>query len=252
PLDERFLKPLEAAVQRVTTIKPAKKRANAMSSDSRGTVLRQIEREIANLDRWQKRAAIESSDGPQRIRGLAGSGKTIVLAQKAAYFHAQYPDWIIAVTFQTRSLFQQFKDLIRRFSFEHINDEPDWTKLRVLHAWGSSDRDGVYTEIASGAGLVRRDFNYGQAMFGRDDAFSGVCAEILSATANMKVVPIYDAVLIDEAQDLPPSFFQLVYRFTHAPKRIVWAYDELQKLSESGMPSTDELFGKDESHRPRV
>jgi Resolvase, N terminal domain len=40
-----------------------------------------IEREIANLDRWQKRAAIETPKGPQRIRGLACSGKTIVLAQ---------------------------------------------------------------------------------------------------------------------------------------------------------------------------
>lgn len=50
-------------------------------------------------------------------------------------------------------------------------------------------------------------------------------------------------MLIDEAQDLPPEFFRLVYLFTKGPKRIVWAYDELQKLSESAMPSTEELFG---------
>src|SRR5262249_59142237 len=54
------------------------------------------------LDRWQKRGAIESPDGPQRIRGLAGSGKTVILALKAAYFHALHPDWRIALTFQTR------------------------------------------------------------------------------------------------------------------------------------------------------
>jgi superfamily I DNA and RNA helicase len=43
-----------------------------------------------------------------------------------------------------------------------------------------------------------------------------------------------------------------VYSLTKSPKRIVWAYDELQKLSESNMPSTEELFGKDESGNARV
>lgn len=46
-----------------------------------------------------KKAAFEIPEGPQRIRGLAGSGKTIVLALKAAYLHTQYPDMKIAVTF---------------------------------------------------------------------------------------------------------------------------------------------------------
>ena len=36
----------------------------------------------------QGRAVIETVEGVQRIRGLAGSGKTIVLALKAAYLHA--------------------------------------------------------------------------------------------------------------------------------------------------------------------
>lgn len=252
PLDERFLRPLEAAVQHVTTIKPTKKRANVSTPNSRGAVLKEIERHIANLDRWQKEAAIESPEGPQRIRGLAGSGKTIVLAQKAAYFHAQYPEWTIAVTFWTRSLHQQFKDLIRRFSYEHTNDEPDWTKLRILHAWGANNRDGIYGDIVNSCGLPRRDFVYAKATFGWDNAFSGVCGEALSGTVDTKHPPLFDAVLIDEAQDLPPSFFQLVYRFTKTPKRIVWAFDELQKLSEAGMPSTKELFGTNESGVPRI
>lgn len=252
PLDDGFWKPLQAALQRVTTIKPVKKRAKVTRATSRGAILKQIEQEIANLDQWQKRAAIESPDGPQRIRGLAGSGKTVVLALKAAYLHAQHPEWTIAVTFQTRSLYQQFEDLIRRFSFEHVNDEPDWQNLRVIHAWGSRDRDGLYTEIAKHCQITPRDFLYGKTRFGMGDAFRGVCAELLSATANTAVEPLYDAVLIDEAQDLPPPFFQLVYRFTRPPKRVVWAYDELQKLSEAGMATVDELFGTDNRGDPLV
>lgn len=252
PIPTRFIRPLHAALQRVTTIKPVKKREKVSRPESRGAALKRIETEIANLDQWQKRAAIESPEGPQRIRGLAGSGKTVVLALKAAYLHGLYPDWIIAVTFHSRSLYQQFRDLIRRFCYDTLNEEPNWQNLRVIHAWGSSDRDGVYTEIARRTGHTPRDFLYGKSRFGMNEAFLGVCTELLSATEESLVEPIYDAVLVDEAQDLPLPFFRLIYRFTRNPKRIIWAYDELQILSESVMPPTSELFGNDENGDPRV
>lgn len=242
---------LQAALQRVTTIKPAKKRGAARTPQSRGSVLKEIEKGIANLDRWQKRAAIETPEGPQRVRGLAGSGKTVVLALKAAYLHAQHPEWRIAVTFQSRSLYEQFEDLITRFSFEHSNDAPDFEQLQILHAWGSSSRAGLYTTLARAANEPVRDWNYGSATFGRDDAFRGVCAELLAATTESDA-PVFDAVLIDEAQDLPVEFFRLVHRFTATPKRIVWAFDELQNLSEVAMPPTAELFGVDPDGVPLV
>jgi hypothetical protein len=60
-----------------------------------------------------------------------------------------------------------------------------------------------------------------------------VCRELLEI----------DAVLISEAQDLPPEFFQLVNLFTRNPERIVWACGEMQKLSRSTKADTGELFG---------
>ncbi len=251
-IDDQYYRPLEAALQRVSTIKPRKRRLKATTPQSRGSILKEMEKEIANLDKAQKQAAIETPEGPQRLRGLAGSGKTIVLALKAAYLHARHPDWTIVVTFQTRSLYQQFRDLIRRFSFEQINDEPDWQNLRILHAWGGSGQEGVYSQLAQNFGMDARDYLYGRERFGRDDAFQGVCSELVSAVNANPVDPIYDAVLIDEAQDLPPAFFQLIHRFTRSPKRIVWAYDDLQRLSEASMPSLEELFGKDQHGDPLV
>ena len=252
PIEEKLLRPLQAALQRVSTIRATKRRSNLSSSDSKGAAIKRIESEIANLDQWQKRAAIECPDGPQRIRGLAGSGKTIVLALKAAYLHAENPDWIIGVTFSSRSLYQQFEDLVRRFSFEHSNNEPNWENLRILHAWGGRDRDGLYRQFAIHCGVIFRNFLYGRSTYGRDRAFDGVCTEFLSATASSSPDPMFDAVLVDEAQDLPPSFFQMVYKMTREPKRIVWAYDELQSLSEVGMSTVDELFGNDISGQPLV
>jgi superfamily I DNA and RNA helicase len=243
PITPEIERGVQAALQRVSTIKPVKKREGVQNPASRGATLKEIERGIANLDQWQKAAAIESPEGPQRIRGLAGSGKTIVLALKAAYWHSQHPDWRIALTFHSRALYQQMADLTTRFTFEHINDSPDPKYLQIVHSWGSSNRPGVYSKIAVALGETPRDWAYARGKYGMDDAFQGICQELLEIARARTIEPIFDAVLIDEAQDLPPEFFQLVYLFTRDPKRIVWAYDELQKLSESVMPDTDELFG---------
>ncbi|MDE2793895.1 MAG: helicase, partial [Gemmatimonadota bacterium] len=53
------------------------KRPAGSQPDSRGAKLRSLEDPVATLDRMQSRAVIETIDGVQRIRGLAGSGKTI-------------------------------------------------------------------------------------------------------------------------------------------------------------------------------
>lgn len=58
-----------------------------MNSHSRGGV-KGLEDSMANLDNQQSKVVIETVDGVQRIRGLVGSAKTIVIALKAAYLHA--------------------------------------------------------------------------------------------------------------------------------------------------------------------
>lgn len=253
PTESEYIPSLNAAIQRVTTIKPVKKRENIKKTDSRGAILKIIEKEIANLDRWQKQAAIETPDGPQRVRGLAGSGKTIVLALKAAYLHTRHPDWNITVTFHTRSLYQQFRDLIRRFTFEHSNDEPDWGKINILHSWGSRSHPGLYAEFANAIDYPVRDFLYGKEKFGRNVAFDGICTELLQSARNREdISPLFEAVLIDEAQDLPNSFFKLVYIFLTEKKRVIWAYDELQNLTDYSMISANELFGTDLSGKPII
>jgi superfamily I DNA and RNA helicase len=243
PIPPETWNALNAVLDNVTQIKPPRKRPKALTVGSLGTIMKEIERQIANMDKWQRKAALEIPEGPQRIRGLAGSGKTVVLARKAALLHRKHRDWTIVVTFHTRSLYQQFVDLIRRFSFEYMRDEPDWSKLRVMHTWGSFNKPGVYSEIATSLRVLPRDFAYAAANYGSAGAFGGICEELLSVSGSGGFEPIYDAVLIDEAQDLPVSFFKLLYDVTKEPKRIVWAYDEMQNLMGSEMPTTIEMFG---------
>lgn len=242
PIEKNYFRPLCAAIQRVTAIKPIKKRDNVKKTDSKGAILKKIEREIANLDQHQKKAAIEVPDGPQRVRGLAGSGKTIVLALKAAYLHTQHPDWNIVVTFHTRSLSQQFQELIERFTLEHSGNKPNWDRLRILHAWG------VYSNVADALNVLPINYASAKSKYGAAGAFEGICNEIIPhIKSNHLFDPIYDAILIDEAQDLPTSFFHIALCATKHPKRIVWAYDELQNLTNKVMPSVEQLFGKDQS-----
>lgn len=251
PLPEELLRPLNAAIQRVSTLRPPNRREGVKKAGSRGAVLKIIENEIANLDQWQKQAAIESANGPQRIRGLAGSGKTIVLALKAAYLHMRHPEWKIAVTFQTRSLYQQFRDLVRRFTFEHNQNEPDWNNLRIMHAWGSQSSPGIYSTICEHYEINPQNWKTASIKYG-NHAFEGVCKEINSTTKKYGQQEIFDVILVDEAQDFPSEFFRMIYRVAAPPHRIIWAYDDLQNLGDYVMHGEDELFGFDENGQPFV
>ena len=66
------------------------------------------------------------------------------------------------------------------------------------------------------------------------------------------IAPIYDAILIDEAQDFDPSFLQLCYHSLTAEKRLVYAYDELQSLTDASLPAPEEIFGVDAQGKPLV
>jgi superfamily I DNA and RNA helicase len=127
-------KKIVSAIQAVSKVKVGKKR-NPKKSDSRGAKLVKLDQSITNLDLQQSKAVLETVNGVQRIRGLAGSGKTIVLARKVAYLHAKNPDWKIAVTFNTRSLKKQFENLITSFVYEQTNELPNFEKIKIIHAW---------------------------------------------------------------------------------------------------------------------
>jgi superfamily I DNA and RNA helicase len=223
-----------------------------VNKSSRGAKLQQLEAQIATLDPRQSAAVLETIDGVQRIRGLAGSGKTIVLALKAAYLHTQHPDWRIAVTYNSRSLHDQFRRLINGFVIEQAGIEPDWKQLRIVNAWGGrgEEHPGLYYEFCQTHGVDAYNFRAAQIKFGRDQAFAGACAEALQVVEN--VDQAYDAILIDEAQDLPASFLRMCYEFLRGKHRLVYAYDELQNLSHESLPSAQEIFGTDKYGDPVV
>ncbi len=233
-----------SALENITTIRRSHSRRSDCPEDSRAGILRSLEQSVATLDTMQSRAVIETVDGIQRIRGLAGSGKTIVLALKAAYLHSQHPHWRIAVTFNTRSLKGYFRRLIEEFCIGQVGEAPDWDSLRVINAWGApggADQDGLYHEFCSVHDLRYYDFLSARNAFGRGQEFAGACTAALEAGITEERP--YDAILVDEAQDLPPAFLKLCFALLTDDNRLVYAYDELQNLLHDPLPSPDAIFG---------
>lgn len=248
-----YYKALASVIQSISTLRRGKKRREIKRDDSRGAIAKRLEDSIATLDNAQGAAVVETFDGVQRIRGLAGSGKTIVLALKVAYLHSSNPDWNIAVTFNTRSLKGQFESLINTFVLEQTNEEPDWDKVHILNAWGapgSNSRTGIYYQFCVDHGIPYMDFGSAKNHWGWDDAFFGVCEKALSEFSVRK--PRYDVILVDEAQDFSPNFLRLCYEFLNEPRRLVYAYDELQNLGKVSLPPMETIFGNDSEGNPRV
>ena len=246
-----YFEKLNSVIQAITSIRKRKQRNYIKKPDSRGAKLKILEDSIANLDRNQSAAVIETVEGVQRIRGLAGSGKTIVLALKVAYLHAKHPDWNIAVTFNTRSLKSQFKQLINMFTIEHTNEDPDWEKVEIIHAWGSPSQNGIYYEICKRHNIEYRDFGDAKRFANSYElAFDAVCQEALVKIKTFE--QYYDAILVDEAQDFSQYFLRLCYEILKEPKRLVYAYDELQSLNGKVMRSPESIFGKDNYSDSRV
>ncbi|MFD1645863.1 NERD domain-containing protein [Haloarchaeobius litoreus] len=206
---------------------------------------------LKRLDAKQEAIGLQIPDGPQQIRGIAGSGKSVLLAQKAAQMHARHPDWRVVVTFQTRSLYPTVIETIRRYHEHYTGEDPDWDRLQVLHGWGGRTRRGLYYEVAQATGVEPRTYGDARSAFDRADGdlLAQCCDEVLDAGP---VPERYDAILVDEAQDFEPPFFRLAYAALEPPKRLVWAYDEAQSLQTLSAPRPTDLFGTDPDGTPRV
>ncbi len=105
-------------------IRAKKREIETLPATSMGQLASRLEQEITRFDSEQRRAAIRTLEGPQRIRGLAGSGKTVVLAMKAAQLHLRYPEQKILYTFSTKSLYQHIQRLVTRFYRQFADRDP--------------------------------------------------------------------------------------------------------------------------------
>ena len=231
---------------------------------SKGKTIQQVRSRLNQLDLQQEAIAKQIPPGMQRIRGIAGSGKTVTLCQKAALMSVKYPQWQIALVFFSRSLYisitQQVDRWIRYFTQDKISYDSDNSRLKILHAWGSKQQPGFYGTVCKAAGSIPLSVPFTLSS-SPHEALAEACLQLLE---NRPIPQMFDAVLIDEAQDLMSDcwhdrhkqpFFWLAYQslrpvnpVSPQQRRLIWAYDELQSLGSLKIPEPVELFGEELGH----
>ncbi|MBD2060760.1 NERD domain-containing protein [Funiculus sociatus GB2-A5] len=207
-------------------------------------VIRAMESELKKLDQHQQKVAFEIPPGPQRIRGLAGTGKTVLFAKRIAKMHARNPEWKLAFVFFTQSLYVQITKLIGLYYHEMTGEEPNWMNVKVLHAWGAKGKEGFYRTLALKCGKKPKSVNDVKDEIGSvspGTAFEYICNCLEEEVPKLPV--LYDAILIDEGQDLPSSFYRLARGTLSEPKRLYWAYDEAQGIGTLTVPKPLTIFG---------
>lgn len=230
---------------------------------SRSNIIQQARSRLNRLDLQQEKIAKQIPPGMQRIRGVAGSGKTIILCQKAALMHVKYPQWRIALVFFSRSLYEpitaQVNKWIRYFTDGDRGYEQQ-SNFKILHAWGSRKQSGFYSTICKQTGIKPLSVDNTELQQ-PNEALAEACVRLLKSTA---IPQIYDAILIDEGQDLiverwkyqdKQPFYWLAYQALRPvnpihpeQRRLIWTYDELQSLNSLHVPDACELFGEELGH----
>ncbi len=242
-LEDQHFNEIRSILEGSKSLHKINKRKKIIDDDkNKLNILINLEDEIINFDSEQRLAALTMINGPQRFRGLAGSGKTVILAMKVAHIHLHHPDKKILFTFYTKSLYTLVSNLINKFYRHFSGNEPDWEQIDILHAWGGVKVEGVYFNTCVENNIAIIPFKEARA----EDPFLHVCQDL----AKHKIQPKYDYILIDEAQDLPDAFFRICYQLAKGEsgkeKNIVWAYDDLQTIFNIYTRSPLDLFGVDQ------
>ncbi|MGV2829912.1 pentapeptide repeat-containing protein [Myxosarcina sp. GI1(2024)] len=230
----------------------------------RSKIIQQARSRLNRLDLQQEKIAKQIPPGMQRIRGIAGSGKTVILCQKAALMHLKYPQWRIALVFFSRSLYEKITEQVDKWirHFTKGDRGYNWqqSNLKILHAWGSRKQAGFYSTVCKLKGVKPLSVNNTEIQE-PNEALAEACVRLLESTT---IPQIYDAILIDEAQDLivnrwkyqdKQPFYWLAYQALKPvnplypeQRRLIWAYDEFQSLDSLNVPNASELFGEELEH----
>lgn len=261
-LEEEKWELLVSVISGSTVLRKAP-RAISAKNKTKSSIIASLRDRLYKFDLKQEHIGKSIPPGPQRIRGIAGSGKTVLICQKAAHMHLKHPEWNIAVVFFTQSLYDQiYKQIdawMRRFTNGQIQFDHNSSNLKVFHAWGGKSRPGFYSSICNMVGerpLTARDL---QGMGSPNENLAQACKVLLE---KRQIQPVFDAVLIDEGQDLivkdeykfedKQPFYWMAYQALKPvnsaqpeQRRLIWAYDEAQSLYSLKIPQAKELFGND-------
>jgi hypothetical protein len=232
--------------------------------------------ETAPSDMPEAARKLLTSTGIRLVRGYSGSGKTLVMIQRAKYLASLYPDWKIGILTFNRLLKEEldsyftgtqieprtFHGLCRsivRFEDDQVESLDEWLKNQamrnvIIHQLG---RDNVEKEInwIRDVGLLSQaDYlkaerhGIGRELPLSEDQKKRIFSLLSSYRSHLRqshkwdwpelpyqalqkldegfLFTPFDALLIDEAQDWAPVWFQLVQRLISPASGLLFLADD--------------------------
>ena len=176
---------------------------------------------VPDLDRAQKELAeTRTTSGFRRVRGAAGSGKSLVLAMRAANLLREKKR--VLVIGYNITLVKYLRELILASLApeEHLTD-----KLQILHfhAW-----------VNRGYGLSGADIPLPEGMEAVDHRVS-----VLSRIFEPQHHDTFDAILVDEGQDMRPAWWNLLRMHLRPKGEMLLVADFKQDLYDVSDSWTD-------------
>ncbi len=183
-----------------------------------------IEDKITLLDIEQEKLARKIGEGHRLIFGVAGSGKTVLLIARARHLALKHPDWKILVLCYNRLL----RDLF--FHFLNPQDYDADITISTFHAWvrhyilsANNGFSRIYREVEQKA---EKEGKFNELFH---DVVPKIFLEMLDTSGQDKV--LYDAILIDEAQDFESDWFNGVIKVLNPrTNSLLITYDGLQGI----------------------
>lgn len=148
---------------------------------------------IKTMDLHQENMAKQLGDKHRLIRGVAGSGKTLVLASRAKMLAKEHPDWRILVLCYGIPLSRSLKQMIVR-----MMNEPEDLFDQIVSPMATNESN---LEVYNFHEWLRNSLKM------KD---SDILALLEKVAKNEAILPTYDAILIDEGQDFEPDWLKLV------------------------------------------
>jgi superfamily I DNA/RNA helicase len=157
-----------------------------------------------------QRQHAEPNPGHHRLRGVAGSGKTQILAYRAAKLAAEGKR-VLILTFNI-TLWHYIRDMVARSPFAF-----SWKQITLNHF------HGFCKDILNAYG-VPWPTSEGEDVFRRDVPMAVLAA--IEGQAHER----WDAILIDEGQDYYWEWYDLLSRFTTERDELLFVCDKRQNI----------------------
>ncbi|MDD1427626.1 hypothetical protein MEO94_24805 [Dolichospermum sp. ST_sed9] len=128
-LNDSQYESLLSVISGTSILRKSLEKIESADHQSRYNILVEAQKLMYEWDVKQEYIGKTIPPGLQRVRGIAGSGKTVLFSQKAVIMHLKHPEWKIAFVFFTRSLYDQIEKLFEAWIEHFTNGEIKYQNL---------------------------------------------------------------------------------------------------------------------------